>query len=249
MTETVYLAAQRGFFKDLKITTHPTPEAAEAFGAKYGPEWAAHVIRDDNDPDLGGPALVSLYNAIGKGRPEHIDLKKFESRAIGKRRVYFVLDELYKHQPHEPHTPPAPGDTIQATTKPDEGAAPEGEEQESNDMAAKKKAKKAKTAKPAGEKKSRGKGKAAGKVADFRPVREGTDRQKVLKLMNGTSTAAQIAGELGFGEGGEKKVGTIVFCMSRDNGIGYEFGAKGQLKALYPGDKTYKDAVKKPSAE
>ncbi len=112
-------------------------------------------------------------------------------------------------------------------------------------MAAKKKAKK-KTTKPAGDRKPRGKGKGAGKVADFRPVREGTDRQKVLKLMGGTNTAEQIAAELGMNA---KKVGTIVFCMSRDNGIGYEFGAKGQLKALYPGDKTYKDAVKKPSAE
>jgi hypothetical protein len=241
---TTYLAAQRSVFKEVRVTTHPNPKAAAAFLESYPSEWTGYVIADENDPDLSGPGLVMLYNALARGLPGHQDVKKFESRGAGKRRIWAVLTQAHEHKPHETAVP-APavetGDTKEAVNQ-DPGRGHEDQEIEA--MASKKKTKK--PAKPAGEKKSRGKGKAAGKVADFRPVREGTDRHKVLKMMNGSNTAEQIAAELGMNS---KKVGTIVFCMSRDNGIGYEFGAKGQLKALFPGEKTLKDAVKKPAAE
>lgn len=245
---TVFLVATRGVNKEVRVTTHPNELAAKSFLGSYGDEWSGHPIASDCDPDLSGPALVSLYNALAKNDPSHIDIKKFESRSVGKRRIWDFLNQAHQHKPHE---------TAEAAPAVEKGDTPEAaqpvpgrdENEETDDMAAKKKAaKKAakKTTKPAGEKKPRGKGKSAGKVADFRPVREGTDRQKVLKLMNGQNTAEQIGTELDMPA---KKVGTIVFCMSRDNGIGYEFGPKGQLKALFPGSNTYKDAVKAAKSE
>lgn len=251
---TAYCVRYKGFFKEVRVTTHSSAELAKACGDDTGgPEWSALVVSSEVDIDLGGPGLVALYNSMFPEPANHV--KKFESRGIGKKRVFEVLERIYQYQPHE-EAQAAPTRVDTQAAKPE--GAPSGPplEQEIEAImagkAAKKAAKAAKKTKPKkdpADRKPRGVGKAAGKVSEFRPIREGTDRQKVLKLMNGQNTAAQISQELGFGEKGEKKVGTIVFCMSRDNGIGYEFGGKGQIKALFPGEKTYKDAVKKPAAE
>ena len=84
-----------------------------------------------------------------------------------------------------------------------------------------------------------------GSVSDFRRIRGGTDRAAVLKLMNGTMSPEQIAKKLGGEKFTARYVMAHVYCLRRDCGIGYELNDRGKLVALYPGDKTYRDTVKK----
>lgn len=252
-----YQAGSKGLFNDLTIETHPDRPTADAYVAspKFADsKWAGISFDRAGDLSFGGPMLVQLYNHMrGATNPEAPDhLKKFESRARGQERVFALVEEKYLYQPHAAFEAPAKGDltasSAEGSSETPEGEAP-GLEEGTEDMAKKKAAKaakKAKTTKPAGEKKPRGKGVGPGKVADFRQLREGTDRQKVLKLMNGQHTAEQIAQELGMES---KKIGQIAFCISRDCGIGYSFSDKGRLTAEYPAGKSYKDAVKKAAAE
>jgi hypothetical protein len=249
---TYQTGSSKGLFNELTIETHPDLLTAAAYVAspKFADsKWAGISFDRAEDLSFGGPMLVQLYNHLrGATNPEAPDhLKKFESRARGQERVFALVEEKYLHQPHAAFEAPAKGDLPASSTT--DGAEGAGLEEGTEDMAKKKAAKaakKAKTTKPAGEKKPRGKGVGPGKVADFRQVREGTDRQKVLKLMNGQHTAEQIAQELGMES---KKVGQIAFCISRDCGIGYSFSDKGRLTAEYPTGKSYKDAVKKAAAE
>ncbi len=228
---TSYLISYKGAFKDVLVRTYPGPERAKAMfdspSFSTDPAVSGFVVSEENDIDLTGPGLVGLYNGLtGES------ISKFESRTVGRRRVWEAIREKYQHQPPD-----------QGQAAPVEGslnAATDGEDDMAKKATKKKAAKKTKA--PAGERKPRGVGKPAGKVADLRQVRDGTDRAKVLKLMTGKNTAAQIGQELGIDE---KKVGTIIFCLSRDCGIGYSFGEKGQVEAIYPGDKTYKDVIKK----
>lgn len=248
---TSYCLVWRGAFKDPAVTTHPTVEVARGYLAL--PKFAAGefdglAIDKAEDIDLSGPGLVALYNALA---PISGPVNKFESRSRGKERVFALIEDEYLYKPHadfspaaEVESPASPADETQAPANAGEEAASpitEGGE----DVATKKKARKSRAKTTTAERKHRGTGNAAGKVADFRQVREGTDRQKVLKLMNGQHTAEQIAQELGWGEAGAKKVGQVAFCLSRDCAIGYEFSESGKIKAVYPGEKTYRDAVKK----
>ena len=84
-------------------------------------------------------------------------------------------------------------------------------------------------------------GKPAGLVGDFKQVRPGTARQKILKLMApGNKTVKQIADAV---ELDEKTVLVHANTMHRDCGIGYKVD-DGKLVALFPGSKTYEDAIK-----
>jgi hypothetical protein len=248
---TSYCISYKGFFQEVKVTTHPSPELAKACGDDTGgADWSALVVSSEVDVDLGGPGLIAIYNALALDSApvgeEVRKVEKFESKGVGKKRVFAILEQRYLSQPHET-AEAAPSEGSSVAAEPTAGGESQASESEGEDMSKKKKVR-VRVKKEPGERKPRGKGKPAGKVSELRPVREGTDRQKVLKLMNGSNTAEQIASEIG-DKMTAKKVGTIVFCMSRDNGIGYEFGVKGQLKAVYPGDKAYKDAVKKTPAE
>lgn len=90
-------------------------------------------------------------------------------------------------------------------------------------------------------------------VGELGTVREGTDRAKILALMDGTRTPAEISKAMGFPakfSGDEKKatgyVNQHAYCAWRDSGVGYEF-VDGKLLALYPGKKTLADVVKAPA--
>ena len=83
-----------------------------------------------------------------------------------------------------------------------------------------------------------------GKVADFKPVRAGTARAKVVKMgAGGDKSVAQIASAI---DGDRKTVLTHLFCMNRDCAIGYEVTDDGKVVLTFPGSKTIDDAIKEP---
>lgn len=230
---TAYLLTYVGVFEKIRVRTYPDVETAKAVYSQPGedPRESGLYAGAPEDIDLTGPGLVSLYNSLTGS-----SLSKFETRTVGKKRIFDILEERYQHQPHE--AAPAAASPSEASTGEAAATTTEGDE----DMAKKGKKVRVRAKRVKGEAKPRGVGKPAGKVSDLRLIREGTDRAKVLKLMTGRHTSAQIAQETGLDE---KKVGTIIFCLSRDCGIGYKFGEKGQVEAIYPGDKGYKDVIKK----
>ena len=84
-----------------------------------------------------------------------------------------------------------------------------------------------------------------GKVADFKPVRAGTARAKVVKMgAGGDKSVAQIASAI---DGDRKTVLTHLFCMNRDCAIGYEVTDDGKVVLTFPGSKTIDDAIKEPA--
>ena len=100
--------------------------------------------------------------------------------------------------------------------------------------------------KAATEKKARvGKGKPAGKPADFKQVMKGSKRGNILELLNGKMNAKQIGEKLGIPG---TLVSSNVFCLHRDCGIGHSYGANGEITALYPAGKTLADALKVAAA-
>jgi len=80
-----------------------------------------------------------------------------------------------------------------------------------------------------------------GKVEDFRPVRAGTARAKVVELSGGGKTLAQIAARIGKDR---KTVLAHLFCLNRDCGVGYDVGEDDRVTLTLPGSKTLEDAIK-----
>lgn len=88
-------------------------------------------------------------------------------------------------------------------------------------------------------------GASAGKVADFKPVRAGTARAKVIELgLKAAHTVAQIAARIGKDE---KMVLAHLFCLKRDSGIGYDVDENRRVTVTLPGSKTLEDAIKQPA--
>jgi hypothetical protein len=92
------------------------------------------------------------------------------------------------------------------------------------------------------------KGKPAKAVAEFKPVRAGTDRAVVLKMAAVKSTASleTIAKEL---KCEPKYIAVHLYSLNRDSGIGYEVDAAGGIELKFPGSKTVKDAIVQKAAE
>lgn len=226
-----YLIRYRNYLEDTRIEKYATADlaaAALAVPSNDPHEGGFEVFPDSNLGHISSKCMVDLFNLWRD--PDDKVLTKFENRTIARQRFLARLEARAKDIPviEEPAKPIA--------TEPKE-----------TDMA-QKAAKKAKTERAPKVTHDRIEGKPAGLVADFRPIREGTDRQKVLKLMNGTKTPEGIATQLEFvASGGKpdvKKVLTIAYCIARDSAIGYRM-TEGKMEAIYPGSKTYSDAVKK----
>ncbi len=83
----------------------------------------------------------------------------------------------------------------------------------------------------------------ASSLDKFKQIRAETDRAKVLKLMNGTKSADQIAVTLGGGKFTARYVMAHAYCTHRDCGIGYRLTDTGKLLAVYPVERTYRDAI------
>lgn len=184
--------------------------------------------------DMGTPFLVNLFNLWRA--PDDKEIKKFENRNIARNRFIARLEANFQTQPV--FEVPAKATVSQSETVPSETVQqPEGE----SDLSANGKPKKAKAGGKPREKSTREVGKPAGLVSDFGQVREGTDRAKILKAMDGSRTTAALAKLI---DKDEKTVMTIAYCIHRDCGIGYKL-EDGKLLAIYPGSKTFEDALKK----
>lgn len=210
----------------------PYPSQAEALAALPSEGRAVVAWSTAELGLLSGPELVALYNVVRRA-PEEV--KRFATKADALRRVGALLAA------YDPDLVNRPALAGQTEPEPAAGAAGKKEAE----VAKKKSTKVAPhTAKkgPA----SSSVGKPAGKVSDLKPIREGTARQKVLMAMSvdGGSTVAQAAARAGITEA---MVMQHAYCLHRDCGIGYQV-VDGKLRALYPGDRTYDDVVKKPAA-
>lgn len=205
-----------------RVTTHQNRRDAFTYVNQLALDRGRYaVVGEPHDFATDGFLLKAVADHLGcrQGRGE---------RSV----VYNLLASRYQDQNHEVIAPPPP---IQRDEKENDTMATQ---------AAAKAPKPAKAAKPAKAKtvSTRGKGKPAGKVADFRQVKVGSARERILSLMTGQHTAEQIAAMVGGIDAA--KVGAHAFCLSRDCGIGYEYGEGGTLKALFPTGKTLADALK-----
>lgn len=219
----IYLITHRNYLENVKVRRFASLRGATAELSRVDPDPAVGgfiIDTDSNLGDLGSKTLIDLYNLWRE--PDDREVAKFESRTVARQRFFARLEARFSKLPEVED--PAQEETTMAKS------------------AAVKKVKTEKT--PKAPKAGRELGKPAGLVADFRQVRAGTDRAKVLKMMDGTKTTAQIAKAI---EKDDKTVLTVAYCLSRDSGIGYKM-EDGKLVAIYPGSKTYEDAIK-PASE
>lgn len=84
----------------------------------------------------------------------------------------------------------------------------------------------------------------------FKPgrVKPGTARGRVLALMDGTRTGADIDAEMSFKAGYSM---SHFYCLARDCGVGYAFDSEQRVRALYPLGQTLDTALgaaKEPKA-
>src|SRR6267154_3145317 len=198
---TIFLIRYKNFFEDPRVEKYATPALAEAEVLKPSEkagEAALVVDTSSNLSDLPGSTMIHLYNLFREDNDKEV--LKFENRSIARTRLFARLEARFQHLP-----------VIEAPAI----VQKEGD----SDMAAVAAKKNPRAAKPAGE--GRVVGKPAGLVSEFRPLRDGTDRAKVLKLMSvdGGKTVAAIAKAI---DADEKKVLTIAYCINRDCAIGYK---------------------------
>lgn len=238
---TIFIIQYRNYLEDVKVTRYVDQASASREMAKVHPDPAVSsfvVNTDSNLAEMSSSMLVTLYNLWRDEGDKEV--KKFENRTIARTRFLTRLEVRFGKLPEiEVPAEPAPKPETPAAAPPPGPGTPASAEAKEPEMATKtKKEKKEKKAKANGE--GRVIGKPAGLVADFRQVRDGTDRQKVLKLMDGTKTVSQIAKAI---DKDEKYVLTAAYCLNRDSAIGYGI-EDGKLLATYPGSKTYEDAIK-----
>lgn len=234
---TAFLLHYSNFVEDLQVLRFEEPKLADIYGfERLSPERSAKVIVGEEnlkDRDAFSPGLlVAIYNALG---PDKM-ITKFETREVAARRTFALLCAKFTWLPVTsvevaadlPITPPS---------------------QETTDMA------KTTTA-TASVRRSRAPGvgrpvtgRTAGTVADFKQTRQGTARQRILQMMDGTLTPDEIGLKMGGGNFTGKYVLAHAYCLRRDCGIGYELTKDGHLIALYPKNRSYADAIKSTNDE
>ena len=219
---TAYLVHYVDFVKDVRVLKFAGPQQAEIYGfEKLPPDRTAKVVEDeDSFRDFSTNLLVAIYNALSPEKP----VSKFETRAAAARRTFAIIYAKFNQlEVTDVSADPAPASTVteETTTMPKDAAA-----------------KKTRA--------SKGSSKAAGFAADFKQTRAGTDRAKVLALMDGTLTPEEIAAKMG-GRFDAKYVMAHAYCLRRDCGIGYDTTKEGKLVAVYPARRSFADAIKGPT--
>lgn len=220
-----YLLHYHDAGRDLKVLRFAEPKLADIFSyEKLADSRTAKIVtseesfRDRTNFSIG--LMTAIYNALGPSKP----VTTFENHDVAARRTFSLLHEKFNHlevtSVDLAETPPM---NVPST-------------QEMIDMP------KAKRANAPGIRK--GNARSAGTVAEFKPTRAGTDRAKILELMDGTLTPDQIGSKMGSDKFNAKYVMAHAYCLRRDCGIGYELTKEGFLVALYPRGKSYDDAIK-----
>jgi hypothetical protein len=235
MMKTYLLTYNAGSYYRMAIAVYATRDLANsALEAIVEQTTAGLVIENELDLRLPGATQVMLYNSMAEqlGEGGEPAVSRFSTRDDGARRIFARIEWAARALPiieaviiEEERAPDAPADSAL------DPVTPAGED----DMATNGKKKSKKTNGNG----TRGKGKPAGSVSMFKPVREGSTRQKILKLMDGTKTPDQIATKM---ECDRAKIMAHAFCLARDCGIGYTID-DGKLIALYPTNRSYEDAV------
>lgn len=205
----VYCLTHDGLFRNLIVTTHDGREAAKAWLAsskKVGGEVVANP--DDLKNKVSGTTMVILHTTLAKiansyGRDRKVaDVTKFESRSVGARRCFELIEELYQNQAPEAAAPPK-ADEVAATTTTNE-----------DEMAKGKKTKKVKAAKAPREKKAKVKKDRQYKAA---VVSKGGEKAKATALemiqRKSGATAQEIADKLELSLGSAKN---LVWYLRRD---------------------------------
>lgn len=222
-----------------KVYRYDSVDEAEQAAAKR--EKCKVVTKAEDLRDLGGPVLVTVFNSVS---PKLV--KRFATLDDAVNRSWRAIEDHFGGIAAKAaeHTAQQQAQAAEAATKPGEISNPTDEENTDMPNTTKKATKSAGN----GEKKPRGtkmiSGKPAGRVADFKQVRAGTDRAIVLKMMDGKHTTASIAKAI---EDTEQKVLAHAYCLARDCAIGYKLNDEGKLEALYPGNKSFADAIKPPA--
>ncbi len=206
------------------------------------PEGACGLrITGDGAADLtgfSGPTIVILYNALAES-----PVKKFENLAQARARLVSVVERVATPVTPEMLAAPQTAESDPASADQDQQPVTESTQTEEAAVAAKKKTKVKKEKSENGGRKLTSK--PAGKVSEFKQARPGTVRAKVLEAIAGRgATMEEIVKETGLEQ---KSVVAHLFCTQRDCGIGYEVSPTGIIKALFPGDRTLKDALKAPA--
>jgi len=178
---------------------------------------------------MSGPQLVAWWNDAVRIAQQYQmisykPIQKFESREMGIKRCALLASSLRAAKSGE-----------EAVAARDSGQAEE-------DVVAKK----AKVAKKAnGEKKPRSGGKPCKPAAEMKTIRTGTDRYRVLSLVDGKRTLSRIA------ELAEMKPGYVrqhLHVANRDVGVGYSISADEVVELKFPGSKGLADYTKQPAA-
>ena len=196
---------------------------------------------------MTGPELVAAYNAmvdrgLAAGMPaaawRHV--KKFETNGAGAARCVKLEAAIQQVSPGAPSAEIAAG-VAEASADANRDLRPNHlkANEQTRTAEAPVSAERAKKTRPAGEKKS--KAHPAGKAADFRPVRAGTARARVIEAATRAgATLASVAAHAGVDR---RTLMTHLFCLGRDCAIGYELDGEG-VKLLFPAALTAADAIK-----
>jgi hypothetical protein len=204
---------------------------AKDFAVMNGPDqvrWWNAAVAFIKDQDL---PLVS-YKTVTKFSDRESGTKRCTALASALRAA-MQSEKAYAQQ--EASSEPAPAHLAEALVS--------SEPVEDEDLA--KKAKKTAAPKAKGNGVNGGfrtnYGKPAKRVDEFRPVRAGTDRAKLIEeLDSGKCKVPQMANKY-------KALSTMLLCMNRDCGIGYHVDEDLVITLKYPGSKTLEDAIKQPA--
>ena len=217
---------------DLKtfLFTRYVDDAAAKAGLEGTPEGTfGNIVGAAEDlKNFGGASLVTMYNALRSDNP----ITRFDTSANARRRVFEALEsanlpvlavpanaaakEPPKKKAKQKPEPPT-GDADVVVAHHDKEAA----------VAKKEKTTRAGLERP------------VGKVGDLKPVRDGSGRADVLKLLDGKHTAEAIVKQL-------KITSSALIGYARffgKIGIGISVAENGKVTAVYPGTKTIADVI------
>lgn len=214
----VYALAHTGGFVKVKLTKHEDRAGAVGWLEETGPEWGGFTFELPEEIPLRRTSLSELYwKLFGNELPVGSPLSDL------KVRLFDDINDAYRTDDFTTHT----GDYQMSEEK---AKAPAKE----------------KKAKAAEEKKAVAKTYPAGKVAEFKPVRAGSIRARIIGLMDGKHTIDQVAKAV---DSSRSNLRVTLNCLLRDCGIGHKIDDNENLTVLFPGSKTLADAVAAPEAK